>query len=117
MRQTEQMMRQNQMQHSFQMHDALPPAMVMTETTVLTVQAFKFSGNKLFTSEQLQTVVAAYANRPLSSQDLQHLTDAVSAAYRQTGWLVQAYIPRQDLTNGELTVQVIESIAPNKSLR
>jgi hemolysin activation/secretion protein len=117
MRQTEQMMRQNQMQRSSQMREALPPAMVMTESTVLTVQAFKFSGNKLFTSEQLQSVVAAYANRPLNPRDLQHLTDAVSAAYRQTGWLVQAYIPRQDLTNGELTVQVIESIPPNKSLR
>jgi hemolysin activation/secretion protein len=117
MRQTEQMMRQSQMQRSSQMREALPPAMVMSESTLLTVQVFKFSGNQLFTAEQLQSVVAGYANRPLNQHDLKHLTDAVSAAYRQAGWLVQAYIPRQDLSNGEMTVQVIESIPPNKSLR
>jgi hemolysin activation/secretion protein len=116
MRQTEQMMRQNQMQHSSQMREALPPPMVISESTVLTVQVFKFSGNKLFTYEKLQSVVAPYANRALNQHDLQHLTEAISGAYREAGWLVQAYIPRQDLMNGELTIQVIESIPPNKYL-
>ena len=116
MRQTEQMMRQNQMQHSSQMREALPPAMVISESTVLTVQVFKFSGNKLFTHEKLQSVAAPYANRPLNLHDLQHLTDAISGAYREAGWLVQAYIPRQELMNGELMIQVIESIPPNKYL-
>ena len=44
------------------------------------------------------------------AHELQHLTDAVSEAYRQAGWLVRAYIPRQDLSGPELTVQVIETI-------
>jgi len=93
---------------------ALPPALTMTEATSVTVQRFSFSGNKLLSTEQLQRVAAPYANRPLSQHDLQHLTDAISSAYRQIGWLVQAYIPRQDLNNPELTVQVIESIPPSK---
>ncbi len=117
MRQIEQNTRQSQMQQAAQKRESLPPAAVFSETTAVTVERFKFSGNKLFSTDQLQLVVAPFANRPLSQNDLQHLTYAVSEAYRQTGWLVQAYIPRQNLAGPELTVQVIESIPPNKPAR
>ena len=117
MRQTEQMMRQNQMQQAAQKRELLPPSAVINETTVVQVERFKFSGNKILSADQLQLVAVAYVNRPLKQHDLQHLLDAISAAYRQTGWLVQAYIPRQDLAATEITVQVIESIPPSKPLR
>jgi hemolysin activation/secretion protein len=115
MRQTEQMLRQDQMQRNVDRREALPPAMVLSDTTMLSAQRFKFNGNKLFTAEQLQAVVASFANRPLNQHDLQQLTHAVSEAYRQIGWVVQAYIPRQSLTGAELTVQVIETIPPSKA--
>ena len=115
MRQTEQMMRQEQMQRNVDRREALPPAMVLSEATLVTAQHFKFNGNKLFTAEQLQAVVASFANRPLNQNDLQHLTHVVTEAYRQIGWVVQAYIPRQSLTGVELTVQVMETIPPSKA--
>jgi hemolysin activation/secretion protein len=115
MRQTEQMLRQEQMQRNVDRREALPPAMVLSKATLVTAQRFKFNGNKLFTTEQLQAVVASFANRPLNQDDLQHLTHAVSEAYRQIGWVVQAYIPRQSLTGVELTVQVMETIPPSKA--
>ena len=55
--------------------------------------------------------------QPLNANDLEHLTDAVTEAYRKTGWVVQAYIPRQDLGGRELTVQIIETIPPSKPSR
>jgi hemolysin activation/secretion protein len=115
MRQTEQMMRQEQMQRNVDRREALPPAMVLSEATLVTAQRFKFNGNKLFTTEQLQAVVASFTNRPLNQNDLQHLTHVVTEAYRQIGWVVQAYIPRQSLTGVELTVQVMETIPPSKA--
>ncbi len=114
MRQIEQNTRQSQMQRGLQTREALPPAAVLNESTLVTAQSFKFNGNKLLTAEQLQAVAAPYANRPLNSHDLERLTHALSEAYRHTGWLVQAYIPRQDLTKSELTLQLIESIPPSK---
>jgi hemolysin activation/secretion protein len=81
---------------------------------VVTAQRFQFMGNQLLTTGQLQAVALPFANRPLKQQDLQQLTYAVSQAYRQAGWLVQAYIPRQPLTGVVLTLQVIESIPPSK---
>lgn len=114
MRQNEQNIRHQQMQQATQMRAALPPAAVLTEASVVTVERFKFNGNQRLSTEQLQRVVVPFANRPLNLHDLRNLTDSVEQEYRKTGWLVQAYIPRQNLTGPELAVQVIESIPPNK---
>jgi hemolysin activation/secretion protein len=113
MRQTEQMMRQNQLQQAAQKRAALPPAAVFNETTSIQVERFKFNGNRLLTTAQLQTLVASFANRALNQHDLERLTETISDAYRQLGWLVQVYIPKQDLSGSELTVQVVESL-PHK---
>ena len=117
MRQIEQNARHSQMQRNTQLREALPPVLEVNEATRLMVKGFKFSGNKLLTNEQLQTVVLPYANRALNQHDLQYLTRDVTEAYRQIGWLVQAYIPRQDLAGPDLTVQIIESIPPSKPSR
>ena len=114
MRQNEQTIKQNQMQQAAQRRAALPPAEVLSESTVVTAERFKFLGNQRLTTEQLQKVAAPFANHPLNQHDLQHLTEAISQEYRKAGWLVQAYIPRQNLAGSELVVQVIESIPPNK---
>jgi hemolysin activation/secretion protein len=114
MRQTEQMLRQDQLQRQQLKREVLPPAMVMNGDTRVTVERFQFKGNKLLKADQLQAVAAPFSNRLLNQHDLQQLTHAIAEAYRQTGWIVQAYIPSQDLKNGEMTVQVVETIPPNK---
>ena len=116
-RQAEQMFKQTQQQRIQPQRASLPPELVVNDATVVTAQRFKFNGNQLLTAGQLQAVAVPFANRPLNQHDLQQLAYAVSEAYRQVGWLVQAYIPRQDLNSSELTVQVIESIPPSKPLR
>lgn len=117
MRQAEQMTRQSQMQQSASQRQPLPPAAKLTESTLVQVDRFKFLGHQILSTEQLQQVAAPYANRALSQHELQQLTDAISQAYRQTGWVVQAYIPQQDLGRNELTVQVIETIPPSRPAR
>jgi hemolysin activation/secretion protein len=117
MRQAEQSFQQNQMQRNLQKRDALPLEMVLNEATAIPVERFRFQGNKLLSDEQLQRVAAPYANKTLNQIDLNHLTQAISEAYRQTGWLVQAYIPRQKTDERELIVQIIESIPPNRPVK
>ena len=114
MRQSEQMFKQSQQQRIQPQRASLPPELVVNDATVVTALRFKFNGNQLLTTGQLQTVAMPFANRPLKQHDLQQLSHAVSEAYRQAGWVVQAYIPRQDLSSAELTVQVIESIPPSR---
>jgi hemolysin activation/secretion protein len=116
-RQAEQMFKQSQQQRIQPQKAALPPELVINDATLVTAQRFKFNGNQLLRTEQLQSVAMPFANRPLGHNDLRQLTYAVTEAYRQANWLVQAYIPRQSLTGGELTVQVIETIPSNKPVQ
>lgn len=117
MRQTEQNIRFTQNQRNMPTREALPPEAVFSDATSVTVQGFKFNGNRLLSDTQLRTATQSFANRALNANDLQHLTDAVTEAYRKTGWVVQAYIPRQDLSGRELTLQIIETIPPSKPSR
>ena len=117
MRQTEQNILFSQTQPSFQTRVALPPEAVLTDATSIVVQRFKFLGNARLSDADLLASVKSFANRALNEHDLKHLTDAVTEEYRKRGWLVQAYIPRQDLTGAELIIQVIETIPPNKPKR
>ena len=113
-RQAEQMFKQSQQSDSQKQRASLPPELVLSEATSVTAQRFKFNGNRVVSNDQLQPLTAPFVNRALSSRDLQQLTHAITEAYRQTGWIVHVYIPRQPLTGVELTVQVIESIPPSK---
>jgi len=114
MRQTEQNLRLNQAQQGFQKQHILPPAMAINDSTLIPVQRFKFVGNKLLTTAQLQLVTESFTNKELNQHDLQMLTEKISDAYRQSGWLVQAYIPQQPMGSGELVIQVLESISSRR---
>ena len=115
MRQTEQMMRQSQMQNQMKQSQPLPPAMDWTDFSAATVQSFKFSGNKILKTAQLTQITSPFLHRPLTQQDFQRMTNTISEAYRASGWLVQAYVPRQNLLGGEVLVQVIEAIPPSSA--
>ena len=73
------------------------------------VQRFAFAGNQLIDSAQLEAVVAPYLHRPLPFRELQAAAAAVAAYYRQAGWVVQSYVPAQDLAEGVVTIQVLET--------
>lgn len=73
------------------------------------VRRFVFSGNTQFPDEQLAPLVAPYLNRSLNFQDLLAATQAVAGFYRQAGWIVQTYLPAQDLAEGEVTIQILEA--------
>jgi len=77
---------------------------------VITVKQFRFAGNTLLTAEQLAPAVEAYINRSLDFAGLQGVAAAVSEAYRSAGWLVRAYLPRQEISDGVVTLHIVESI-------
>lgn len=89
---------------------AAPVAELKARTGLnVTVTDFRFVGNTLVSSEQLAAAVGAYLNRPIGFEDLQRAVDAVSAKYREAGWLVRAYLPEQDISAGTVTLHVVEA--------
>jgi hemolysin activation/secretion protein len=87
-----------------------PPAVLesLGGATVV-VKEFRFAGNTRLTNAQLGAAVASFKGRPLNFAELQSAAMAVAAAYRKAGWVVRAYLPKQDVTAGTVTIQVVEA--------
>ncbi len=89
---------------------AEPPTLQSIATTTVTVKEFRFAGNTLIASAQLASVVSGFLNRPLGFNDLQSVATAIAQAYRDAGWTVRTYLPRQDVTEGVITIQIVEAV-------
>jgi hemolysin activation/secretion protein len=73
--------------------------------------AFAFTGNSVFTNEQLQAVTADWAGKQLNFGELTQATDAVEAFYHQAGYfLAQATLPPQKISNGIINIVISEGV-------
>jgi hemolysin activation/secretion protein len=79
-------------------------------TADFTVKKFEFSGNTKVRSSTLEAALADYVNRPIQFKDLQEATNVVADVYAKAGWLARAFIPRQDITEGTVKIQIIEAV-------
>ena len=87
-----------------------PPAELQTLAgPSVTLTVIRVAGNRLLSQEQLAPVLAPFLNRPVVFSEMQQAAAAVAKAYRDAGWIARAYLPKQEVTQGELTVQVIEA--------
>ena len=89
---------------------AAPAAMQPASGVVVTVRQFRFAGNTLMSAEQLAPMVRDYLDRPLDFTQLQAAAAAVAEAYRAAGWVVNAYLPQQDIKDGIVIIQIIEAV-------
>ncbi len=85
---------------------AEPPAVGQT----VQVKAFRFQGNSLLSQEQLQAVVAPLLNRPIDFARLQSSAVLVADLYRDQGWVVQTFLPEQDISTGQVTIAIVEAV-------
>ncbi len=88
----------------------VPPPLQAQPVVLVTAQVFRFVGNTLLSAEQLAPAVAPFLNRPLDFTQLQAAAAAVAAAYREAGWVVRAYLPKQEITDGIVTIQIVEAV-------
>ncbi len=80
------------------------------QTATVTVTTFHFKGNKLISEMELAKAVSGYLNRPINFTELQQATMAVAETYRHAGWIVRTYLPPQDVSNGVVTIGIIEAL-------
>lgn len=80
------------------------------EAVTVVVKEFKFSGNSLLKAPQLEKVVAPYLGQKLDIDGLKGVAELVAQAYRDVGWVVRAYLPRQEVADGIITIQVVEAV-------
>ena len=81
------------------------------------VLGFKFSGNTLLNNEQLNAALATYTHRELTLGQLREATDIVISTYRKAGWTVRAYLPKQEIDGGIVSIEIVEAVFGGASLQ
>ncbi len=89
------------------------PAEVSKETSPtelrVTVTKFNILGNSLLSEVQIDEAVKPFLGKSLTFDDLQKVVQILIEQYRQSGWVVRAYLPKQEVGNGEIVIQVVEA--------
>jgi len=73
------------------------------------VKSFAFTGNHLIDSNELAQVVVPWAGKRQDFAALQAAAAAVGEAYRARGWIVRAFLPRQEVREGVVRIEVVEA--------
>lgn len=89
------------------------PRLRWTDDFSVKVNSIAIQGNALMPTDKLQVAVKGYVGKRLMVEKLSSVSAAVTRAYRDSGYRVQAYIPDQSFAHGRLVVQVIEA-RPNR---
>lgn len=85
------------------------PRLRWTDDFSIKVDSITIQGNELMPTDKLQVAVKSYVGKRLMVEKLSSVSAAVTRAYRDSGYRVQAYIPDQSFAYGRLVVQVIEA--------
>jgi len=73
------------------------------------VKKIVLAGNKELSTEELRPVITPYENRELTLREADQLAAKITAEYRKWGYITTlVYVPPQKITDGILTIQVLE---------
>lgn len=75
---------------------------------VVTIKAFRLVGNGLIGEGELQAVLAPWIGKKADFNDLQQAANAVAEEYRRRGWFARTQLPEQDISEGVITINILE---------
>jgi len=73
------------------------------------VKQFKFQGNHLISEDELQAAFKKYVGQKFTVSELQSIVAEISQIYAARGYVAQGKLPRQDVTDGVITIEIIEA--------
>ncbi len=74
------------------------------------IHQFNIKGNALISSAQLQEMVKPFTGEQRKYGDIQKALELIEATYRSLGYAsVQVYVPEQDITQGEVIIDITET--------
>jgi hemolysin activation/secretion protein len=78
-------------------------------TVSFKLEALKFNGNTVFSSETLALLAADKIGKTVTLADLDELAARITARYHEQGYfLAQAIIPRQEIRDGVVEMSIVE---------
>ena len=85
-----------------------PAAVAPPASTEFVFKAFKFVGNKVYSTQRLQTLLHQAVPQVQDLADLQKAADVVAQQYQNDGVLARVDLLPQDLTEGEVLITITE---------
>ena len=82
---------------------------LLKEGEKVKVTSFVFKGNKIITTEELESFVKKYIGTELTFNEITQAVVSISLLYEQKGYLAQATLPEQNITNGIIQVNILEA--------
>jgi hemolysin activation/secretion protein len=76
----------------------------------MVVRAFKFNGNTLLSNEELSQALMPLLGNPIDFARVQSSAVVVADLYRDKGWVVQTVVPPQDVSDGDVTIDIVEAV-------
>lgn len=77
---------------------------------LITLKNIQFTGVTILGDMELKGIVEPFINSPMTYEQMLEIGMVVESYYRKNNYLARAILPPQDLTDGVLTVDVIESV-------
>jgi len=89
-----------------------------TDQQLIPVKNLRITGARTYTSAQLVAVTGFSDEREFTLDELRAFAAAIAGHYRENGYpLAQAYLPAQDIVDGEVTIAVLEGEYGELTLR
>jgi hemolysin activation/secretion protein len=77
---------------------------------LVTLKNIQFTGVTILGDMELKGIVEPFLNTPVTYEQMLEIGMVVESYYRKNNYLARAILPPQDMTDGVLTVDVIESV-------
>ena len=85
-----------------------PAASALLASTEFVFKAFKFEGNKVYSTKRLEQLLKKAISNVQDLADLQKAADTVAQLYQNDGVLARVDLLPQDLTEGEVLITITE---------
>jgi len=95
---------------------AAKPLPESAKTTRVAVKQITIEGATLIPLSELAPLVADLNGQSLTLAELENAAQRIADHYRVRGWFVRVYLPEQDVTDGNIRIQVLEGRFGGSSL-
>ncbi len=96
--------------------DEAPVLKTKSQGQSFEVKHFTFEGNSLIPSEELEAHLQRFKGNNITLDDLNEAKNSIVLYYKSKGFIVQTSLPKQDITDGDVNITIVEARSGGASL-
>lgn len=84
------------------------PVKISDQGPKVVIHEFRLQGNQVLSNLELQSALIGLANREISISELKSSMGLIASLYKKKGYLASVDLPDQDVTDGVVTIKIVE---------